>query len=390
MLGPSGALYGTTYSGGGSPGWGTVYQLSPPTMPGGLWTESLLYTFQGGADGANPEAGLIIGANNILYGTTVYGGTLGYGTVFQLVPPTSPGGAWTETAIYSFQGGTDGANPQSGVLAGSTGILYGTTTYGGSAGFGTVFQLVPPTSSGAPWKETLIYTFLGGADGANPMTNLLIDKNNVLYGTTYQGGTPGWGTVFQLIPGTPWKEKVLYSFTGLTDGGGPESPLVKGPGGSFYGATFWAGNATSVGCTLGGFAAGCGTVYQLKPPSVAGGKWTLGVVYAFKGTGTDGAHPFQAMTTNTGGSIYLTTYSGGSSTDLCFGHSGYPGCGTIFQFKPPSSSGGTWTKILLHTFGGPDGGGPNGVFFSTAGTLYGTTYLGGNARSDGTAFELMP
>src|ERR1051326_63794 len=131
VLGSNNALFGTTYAGGF--GWGTVYELPPPAAPGGSWTPTTLYNFIGlGGDGANPEGTLLIGSNNMLYGTTVNGGAFGRGTVYQLAPPVSPGGPWTETVIYNFAGGADGQNPQAGLVFSSTGNMYGTTAYGGT------------------------------------------------------------------------------------------------------------------------------------------------------------------------------------------------------------------------------------------------------------------
>jgi uncharacterized repeat protein (TIGR03803 family) len=370
----------------------------------------VLYTFQGGADGANPRSALVIGDSNILYGTTYYGGAYGYGAVFQVVPPTMPGGAWTESVIYSFQGVADGANPAGDIIVCSNpavctpGTLFGATTAGGTPGYGTVFQLLPPAVSGDAWTEKQLYVFQGGSDGADPQAGLIMQtvtnqtsmtSTMLLYGTTYEGGTPGWGTIFQLVPpatsGDAWKENLLYSFTGLTDGGGPQSlpyPIVKSKITYLYGTTFFDGSAKD--CSLGGFVLGCGTAYELAPPAKSGGKWTLNVLYTFTGNGSDGAHPSQAIGFTNGGAIYLTTYSGGSTSDVCYGQNFYPGCGTIMELKPPAAPGDAWTAVVLHDFGGDDdGGSPNGVFPSTSGSLFGTAALGGNARGDGTIFELI-
>lgn len=261
-----------------------------------------------------------------------------------------------------------------------------------------MFQLKPNGAGG--WNENVVYNFQGGCvspeggptcqtDGAEPLTELYIDKNGVIYGTTYAGGSTtavqsaGYGTVFQLVPGAPWKETIMYAFTGLTDGSGPWSRLTAGPGGSFFGSTFFGGNAK--GCKLGGYFAGCGTVFQLKPPPTSGLPWSFNPLYVFKGVSTDGAHPYGAMAYS--GALYGTTYAGGSTLDTCFPAS-YPGCGTIFQVKPPAS-GTTWTKANLHVFGNGDGGGPNGVIHVTTGALYGTTYIGGLTPGVGTVFEIQ-
>lgn len=403
VLGTNNALFGTTFSGGS--GWGTVFELSPPAMPGGLWTETTIYTFTGsGGDGASPQGSLVIGPSNIIYGTTANGGTNGLGTVYQLVPPTSSGGSWTETVLYSFKGGTtDGQNPMAGLVLNSAANLYGTTPYGGSGncggGCGTVFQLKPNGGSG--WNENVVYNFQGGCvtpqggptcttDGAQPQNELLVSKSGVMYGVTYAGGSTtatgsaGFGTVFQLVAGQPWKETVIYAFTGLTDGGNPDSRLTSGPGAALFGSTFWAGSTKN--CKLGGFVAGCGTAFSLTPPASSGSPWTYAVLYTFTGAGTDGAHPFGGMAY--AGALYGTTYAGGSTVDTCF-PSSYPGCGTIFQLKPPATTGGKWTKVILHDFNNSDGGGPNGVIHTTTGAIYGSTYIGGITPSVGTIFEIQ-
>ena len=174
------------------------------TVTFGLGQDSIsfktLYSFTGGPDGGDPLAGVAIGANGALYGATSSGGTSNQGTVFQLRPPASPGGAWTETVLHDFTG-SDGANPQAaGVVIGKAGPLYGTTVQGGASNAGTVFFFTPPATPGGAWTETVLHSFKGGDDGANPVAGLVIGKNGVLYGTTSSGGTSGGGTVFALEP----------------------------------------------------------------------------------------------------------------------------------------------------------------------------------------------
>ena len=138
VVGPGGVLYGTAEQGGSST-YGLVFSLTPPASPGGPWTEATVYTFTGGDDGADPRQ-LVLGSAG-LYGTTDAGGSSGNGTVFSLTPPTSPGGSWTETTLHAFAGGSDGAVPYGGVVIGAGGVLYGTTFHGGSSNDGTVFSL---------------------------------------------------------------------------------------------------------------------------------------------------------------------------------------------------------------------------------------------------------
>lgn len=173
-MGADGVLYGT--SGGGAVGGGTVFALIPPVSAGGVWTERVLHSFGSAGDGAYPTGGVTIGKRSsgapVLYGTTAGGGASGNGTVYTLTPVSVPSGAWTETVLYSFAGGNDGAYPNAGVTIGTNGVLYGTTVLGGNGGCpqcGTVFSLTPSTSSVAAWTETVLYTFTLGPDGVFPI-----------------------------------------------------------------------------------------------------------------------------------------------------------------------------------------------------------------------------
>lgn len=194
------SLFGVTLFGGnaeGSSGCGIVYEL---TSSGGQVVENILYTFQGSVisdpDGCEPAGPLLNGINGVLYGTTEQGGSSGNGTIYSLTPPAASGGAWTETILYSFAGGSDGSGPFGPLVSGPNGILYGTTQGGHTAANGTIFSLTPPTSSGGAWTETVLYAFSGPYVGPNELTL----HNGVLYGTTYQGGFASVGTVFALLP----------------------------------------------------------------------------------------------------------------------------------------------------------------------------------------------
>jgi uncharacterized repeat protein (TIGR03803 family) len=347
----NGTLYGTSYHGGKNK-VGAIFQLTPPAVPGGNWTESVLYSFSGGNDGANPTAGLVMNAGGVLYGATPFGGTGHSGTVFSLAPPASPGGAWTHKVLYNFAGGADAAIPGGCLFLSSDGILYGATYGGGSAGMGAVFKVAPPTFAGSPWTETVLYSFLGGTDGAAPYAGVTMDTAGNLYGTTTGGGSAGLGTVFELSPvglTGAWSETVLYSFAGGTDAASPMAGVVVGGDGSLYGAA-----------TAGG-AAGFGAVFQLTPPSSGG--WTESLLYSFSGNNGDG-DPYAAPLLGGDGSLYGTTAGGGTT-----------GYGTVYQLTPPAAPGGPWTENLLYSFkGGRDGAtpygglisGPNGTFFGTA------------------------
>jgi uncharacterized repeat protein (TIGR03803 family) len=242
--GLDGTLYGTTYYGGGygcsDYGCGTVFNVRPSTHASanvfGEWVETVSYRFLGGLDGANPEAGVIFDRAGGIYGTTRFGGLYGWGAAFGMTPSD---GGWTETVIYSFTGGADGAMPGSSLIFDTTGNLYG-TTYGMSLDnpYGTVYEL-SPTETG--WAEKTLYTFRGGSDGANPAAGLTFDQSGNLYGTTDYGGSGHGGTIFQLVqhPNGSWTFTLLYSFSGSP---GSNSSLTLDAAGNLYGTSYWSGS----------------------------------------------------------------------------------------------------------------------------------------------------
>ncbi len=199
---------GTIYSTGNSTAstGGMVFSLKPPSAPGGPWTETNLYNFPAAANGIDPD-GLAMSAG-ALYGTTILGGSddsacsggiqPGCGVVFELAPPPSASGAWTQTVLHAFTNTPDGAFPN-GVLAGPGGVLYGTTYSGGTYNQGSIFSLTPPASPGDTWTYNVVYSFTGGSDGATP-NNLTLDANGVLYGTTAGSTAAPYGTVFAFQP----------------------------------------------------------------------------------------------------------------------------------------------------------------------------------------------
>jgi hypothetical protein len=179
VSGQGGVLYGTT-NGGGTSGFGTAFSLTPPASSGGAWTETVLYDFGGGSDGINPNVGLAIGKDGSVCGTTAGGGTSNNGTVFCLTPPASSGGSWTEKVLHRFAGSPgDGARPFAGLWR-TGGVIYGTTGFGGTTDSGTVFSLTPPASAGGAWTETVLYFFKGGSDGRDPLGSVLIGSGGVL------------------------------------------------------------------------------------------------------------------------------------------------------------------------------------------------------------------
>ena len=309
---------------------------------GQTYAKKVIYSFAGGSDGADPLAGLVRDAASNLYGTTYAGGDYGSGTVFKLDTTGK------EAVLHSFSGGPDGGYPYAGLILDAAGNLYGTADAGGAHNYGVVFE-VP-----AGGAEGVLYSFTGtGGDGADPLAGLVRDAAGNLYGTTASGGASGLGTVFKVSAGGA--ETVLHSFTGGSDGEYPEAGLVQDGVGNLYGTTFAGG------------ASGFGTVFKID----AQGNET--VLYSFRG-GADGEYPSAGLVRDAAGNLYGTTNSGGSS-----------GGGIVFKI---SSAG---KETVLHSFkGGKDGEYPYAsVIRDAAGNLYGTTY-GGGASGWGTVFEIDP
>ncbi|HEV2379750.1 MAG TPA: choice-of-anchor tandem repeat GloVer-containing protein [Terriglobia bacterium] len=239
ILGGGGNLYGTTYA-GGAHGGGAVFELQ------GTGNLTVLHSFEGGADGEGPVAGLIHDAAGNLDGTTVYGGSNNAGTVFRISYPSGE-----ESVLYSFTNGDDGGYPRAGLIEDSSGNFYGTTQEGGAYGLGTVFKL------DATGNETTLYSFTGGTDGSTPYAPVVQDKAGNLYGTTFQGGAYGLGVAFKLDAGG--NETVLHSFRGLADGSTPEAGLILDPSGNLYGTTSKGGDTS---CNP---PSGCGVVFRIRP-----------------------------------------------------------------------------------------------------------------------------
>ena len=230
-----------------------------PASAGASWTETVLHNFGSTQfDGTDPIAGLVIGRDGKLYGTTYTGGRSDAGTIFSLKPPASPGGVWTETVLYSFSGGNDGGAPYFGSLVmDGAGVLYGTTETGGTQLTGTVFSLTPPTAPGGAWTEAVLHNFIARS-GKLPLGGLAMDAAGNLFGTTSSGGAHDAGTVFRVTPqGGSWTYTVLHDFTfNGSNGEVPYAGLVLGPGGLLFGTTsglnpFGTGNG--------------GTVFVLRP-----------------------------------------------------------------------------------------------------------------------------
>jgi uncharacterized repeat protein (TIGR03803 family) len=375
----SGNLYGTTEIGGPFQG-GTVFKLTRPTTLGGSWTESILYSFgTSSTDGTNPNGALVFDGKGNLYGSASYGGTLGGGAVFELSPPTVSGDPWVETVLYNFPNVGTNINPQSvpcGLLWVKGRQLYGITIQGGNTGYGSVFQLTPPATSGGAWTETMLYSFTGAADGSYPgygCSPPVADSAGNLYGTTFQGGANKYGTVFELSPpatsGGAWTETVLHSFANVTtDGYYPYGGVTFDASGNLYGDT-----------SLGGDRAKSGTIFELTPST--GGTWTESILYNFGTAAHDAINAQSTVIFDKSGNMYGTTYGGGVDSG-----------GAVWKLAPPAVSGGSWKETVLYSFtGGNDGGNPrSGVILnSTSGNLFGTAGFGGSA-SVGVVYEVKP
>lgn len=348
VLGPHGSLFGTTEAGGSGNNGGTVFELSPPSVSGNQWVETVLYSFPGGPNAPHlPFGGLTRTANGALYGTTwsdifpnghQYGSPAG-GTVYVIYPPGATGGSWKESTLLDLKDSTvPGLQdlPNAGVtfLGGS---LFGTTSFD-ALSCGAVYELSPPDVEGGSWTPTLTHEFAGPP----------------------------------------------------TDACGSFASLTPGPGGVLYGTSYDGGDATP--CYYEPFlVSGCGTVFQLMPPDVPGGAWTETVIYNFTGVNGDGVYPTAGVVVGKGGVLYGTTTRGGPSEPSCAPYYGATGCGTVFQLTPPANQGEPWTETILHTFTGQNGDGsnPGPLTLSSTGVLYGPTFGGGFA-GQGTIFALVP
>ena len=370
----AGNIYGTA-SLGGAFGVGGVFELSPPAVQGGAWTETAIYEFTNGADGGRPFGTLIIDANCALYDTTYQGGDGKVGVVFQLTPPAQQGGAWTETILHSFSG-SDGGNPAGGVIFGANGRLYGTAQSGGAGRGGVAYELTPPSTNGGTWAFNVIHNFSGqttSPGGCVPEARLTAGPGGSFYGAAYRCGANGGGVAFKLIPPangqSVWGEAVLHTFGAPNtagDGNNPEAPLVVGPSGILYGTTVYGGSTA------------LGTVYELIPPT-AGGAWTENVIHSF-GTGNDGTYPGGPVTPGSGGVLFGTAQLGGANSD-----------GILFKLTPPLVSGGAWTETVPVTFNFADGWNPDGPLLLMNRALYGITAGGGSQGCSygcGTVYEV--
>lgn len=280
-----------------------------------------------------------------LYGTAA-GSSLGGGTVFEVTR------AGVEKTLYRFSGGADGDFPSAELVRDKTGNLYGTTLDGGAFGHGTVFRL---SSLGV---EKVLWSFTGGLDGWAPYGGLVLDAKGNVYGTTAFGGASVRGVVFEVTPAG--SERVIYSFSGGSDGAAPVSALVHDSKGNLYGTASQGGNPA---CSMG-----CGTVFEVTPTG------TLTILHSF--SGSDGYHPEDALVRDANGNLYGTTASGGSQNE-----------GTVFKVTAKGVG-----KVLYNFASSGDGVWPqSGLVRDTKGNLYGTTRFGGHSFPGfGTIYRLTP
>ena len=363
----AGNLYGET-SNGGTYGYGTVFEFIPNQQGG--WTEEVLYNFRAGADGADPQGGVVFDRAGNLYGTTIFGG-LGNGTVFELIH--NPDGTWTRKTLLNIDDGEAADLLQSGLAFDQNGNLYAATATGGAHGGGTVFEL-SPTSSGE-WKQSVLQSFYSSGSGGNhPIGPFVIDRAGNVFGVAIGGGYGcSCGLVFELSPtsGGQWKETVIHNFVGGSDGESPMSGLISDEAGNLYGTTFYGGT--------GPCSRHCGLIYELSP--AGNGSWTASVLYEFQGN-HDGANPEYSLALDRAGNLYGVTYFGGG-----LGFCESSGCGTVFELTPDA---GQWSESVLWRFDNNVDGYDvsSGVFINADGRILGELFYGHDPGQNGMLFSL--
>jgi len=354
----AGNLYGVTANSGEDrnsevceDGCGAVFELYRDNSQ---WVLITLYTFLGVADGFNPQGQLKFGPDG-LYGTTLYGGFWGFGTVYSLTPlcKTVCNGwlPWKHKVLYNFAGGNcnsvcDGRYPSTPVTLDHAGNLYGITEYGGfgsnGMGQGTIFELSPFSPSKSKWKESELHAFgVLHSDGTQPQGGLLRDNAGNLYGTTLVGGDNNLGTVYELERnGSTFTEVVLHSFN-YSDGAYPLGGLIADAAGNLYGATY---NGSSGG-----------TVFELSPSDNG---WTFTVLYNSQ---PGQASALEQLAIDAAGNLYGVANTGGKFN-----------VGAIYKLTPTENG---WVYTSLHEFTGAlDGEYPESIYLDSRGNLYGSAH----------------
>ena len=349
IMDTNGVLYGSTQS-GGTNGQGTIFKVNKDGS-----NYRVLKSFAGTGDGANPVAGLLLGSDGVLYGTTSWdhesGGIVsGYGTVFKINPD---GGGFK--VLHHFANGSDGANPLYGTLIQATnGFLYGTTMNGGGSSQGVIFRIGLDGSN-----YLVIKRFGGGSEGYHPYGGLIQAADGRLYGTTSTGGAGSRGTIFAIdLDGTEFT--VLHSLSGA-DGGIPYASLIEGRDHALYGTTADGGDT------------GDGVVFKLN---VDGSGYTV-----LKSLDMNsGVRPLAPLIQGSSGVLYGTSSFRGNTNVLL-------GAGTVFQLN---ADGSNFRVLKVFTQTG-EGNNPHaGLLQGVDGTLYGTAWGGGPGGLAGTVFSLLP
>ncbi len=352
----SGNLFGTTMNGGAN-NQGTVFEITK-TANGFASTPATLLSFSG-TNGATPSAGLIIDASGNLFSTTMNGGANNQGTAFEIAKGTQ-GFASAPATLASFNG-TNGANLQGGLIADTSGNLFGTTLNSGANNHGTVFE-IGKTANGFSSTPTTLLSF-NGTNGATPSADLIIDASGNLFGTTSAGGANNQGTVFEIAKttnGFASTPTTLASFNG-TNGANPSAGLVADAAGDLFGTT------------SGGGANGVGSVFEIAK-TTNGFASTPITLASFNGT--NGANPSAGLVVDAAGDLFGTTHDGGANN-----------LGTVFEIGK-TANGFASTPTTLLSFNGTNGATPSAdLIIDASGNLFGTT-SGGGANNQGTVFEL--
>jgi len=360
-------LYGTTVY-GGTFGCGTIFKVSSAATGRKV---TVLRNLRGVTDGCYPESRFLVDSAGNLYGATSGGGAAGFGTVFELSPGTH--GGWTLTVLYSFQTGCSncGQGSTAALIFDLVGNLYGTTSQGGANSYGMIFEL-SPVGDGT-WTEQTLYSFAGGPDGYEPVPGLIFDQTGNLFGSTNVGGAYMGGTAFELVPlvGGIWQKNTIYNFGQFDSAPGD---LTVDASGNLYGAAITGGQYNY------------GTVFELVKES--DGTWTHKILHSFQTSGSgDGNYPSAVsgpLLLDKGSNLWGVTTFGGQVTTSCI-----YGCGTIFRLVP--NSDGTWSEVHFNPSAGGNSTGfyfNGGLVFDQHGNIYGTSSAAG-ATGDGSIYEFM-
>jgi uncharacterized repeat protein (TIGR03803 family) len=396
-----GVLYGTTQGGGSgqcSYGCGTIFRLVPPAEDGKPWTQDVLYRFTGQADGAGPTDPPVLDGSGNLYGTARTAGDLPYGkgnradvgggVVWELSPPDTQGGAWTYQVLHTFTGptprgsgsGSDGAWPIGQLALSGSGVLYGTTSVGGTAPrrAGVAYSLTSPQTSGGTWTETILHDFNGTTDGQGGTPLALTGHGAELLGiaSTYFL-SDAESVLFDLRLGAEQNTFGRRAFT--QDSVSRGVPLVDRNHSLLFGSSKTPSYSA-------------GAIVEFSPPAVPGDGWTETILHPFTVESGQGYTPNISLLRTAGGILFGTTQKAGNGGKTADGSSG--GLGAVFRLDPPVGDSTTWTYSELHQFDGspgvnggrPDAGYPDGALvFGRHHQIYGTSQLGGR-YGKGTVF----